>query len=97
MKKQALIVATAILLSLPLAVHAAEKNKKKDLFMAADTDGDGKVSSTEYVAATKEKSDQATAQAKFATLDTNKDGSLSREEFNGKSEKKGGRKKKAES
>ena len=95
MKKEIMIAATAVLLSLPLALHAAEKTKKKEPFLAADADGNGKVSSTEYVAAMKGKLDQAAAQAKFTELDLNRDGSLSREEFNSSSgAKKGGKKKK---
>ena len=97
MKKSVLTAALAASLSLPLALHAADEAKKKGPFVAADTNGDGKVSQTEYVAAMKGKLDEAAAKAKFADLDKNKDGSLSREEFNaGGGEKKGGRKKSAD-
>ena len=85
------IAATAVLLSLPLASHAADEAKKKGPFMAADTDGDGKISQTEYVAAMKGKLDEAAAKAKFAELDKDKNGSLSCEEFNAGN---GGKKKK---
>jgi Ca2+-binding EF-hand superfamily protein len=62
--------------------------------MTADTDGDGKVSQTEYIAFVKGKMDDAAAKAKFAELDKDKNGSLSREEFNaGAGEKKGKKKK----
>ena len=95
MHKRILIAATAVLLSLPLALHAADEGKKKGPFMAADTDNDGKVSLAEYVASMKGKLDEAAAKAKFAELDKDKNGSLSREEFNaGAGEKKGGEKKK---
>lgn len=95
MQKRILIAATAVLLSLPLAVQAADEAKKKGPFVAADTDGDGKVSQTEYVAAMKGKMDEAAAKAKFTELDKDKDGSLSRQEFNpGGGEKQGGKKKK---
>src|SRR3954463_2997561 len=95
MQKRILIAATAVLLSLPLASHAADQNKKKGPFMRADTDGDGKVSQTEYVASMKGKLDETAAKAKFAELDKDKDGSLSREEFSaGAAGKKGGKKKK---
>jgi len=96
MQKKFLLAATAALLSLPLALHAADENKKKGGgFAAADTNGDGKVSQAEYVAAVKGKMDEAAAKAKFAELDKNKDGSLSPEEFSaGAGEKKGGKKKK---
>ena len=93
MQKQILIAATAVLLSLPLALHAADETKKKGPFMAADADGDGKVTQTEYVAAMKGKLDETAAKAKFAELDKDKNGSLSREEFSA-GEKKGGKKKK---
>jgi hypothetical protein len=103
MQKRILIAATAALLSLPLAVNAADEAKKKGPFVAADTDGNGSVSKTEYLAAMKGKLETAAAEAKFAELDKDKDGSLSRQEFNagagqkkdgGKSdEKKGGGKK----
>jgi hypothetical protein len=95
MQKRILITATAMLLSLPLASHAADDTKKKGPFVAADTDGDGKISQTEYIAAVKDRMDEAAAKAKFAELDKNSDKSLSREEFAaGAGEKKGGKKKK---
>jgi Ca2+-binding EF-hand superfamily protein len=95
MQNRILIAATAVLLSLPLASHAADEAKKKGPFVVADTDGDGKVSLTEYVVAMKGKLDETAAKAKFAELDKNNDKSLSREEFNaGSGEKKKGEKKK---
>jgi len=95
MQKRILIAVTAALLSLPLALHAADEAKKKGPFMVADTDNDGKVTLAEYVAAVKGKLDDTAAKAKFADLDKDKNGSLSREEFNaGAGEKKGGKKKK---
>lgn len=95
MHKRILIAATAALLSLPLALNAADETKKKGPYMLADTDGDGKVSKVEYVAAMKDKLDAKAADTKFTDLDKDKDGFLSREEFNaGGGEKKGGRKKK---
>lgn len=94
MHKRILIAVTASLLSLPLAAHAADGAKKKGPFAVADTNNDGKVSQTEYVAAMSGKLDEAAAKAKFAELDKDKDGSLSRQEFNaGSGEKKGGKKK----
>jgi hypothetical protein len=95
MQKRILIAATALLLTLPLASHAADGAQKKGPFVAADTDNDGKVSQTEYVTAMKGKLDETAAKAKFAELDKDKNGSLSREEFNaGAGTKKGGKKKK---
>jgi Ca2+-binding EF-hand superfamily protein len=93
MQKRIILTAAAIMLSLPLALSAADQ-KKKGPFMAADADNDGKVTQTEYVAAVKGKMDDAAAKAKFAELDKNKDGSLSREEFQAGTEKKGEKKKK---
>ena len=91
MQKRILIAATAALLSLPLALNAADEAKKKGPFMVADTDGNGTVSKTEYVASMKGKLDAAKAEAKFAELDKDKDGSLSRQEFNaGAGQKKDG-------
>jgi Ca2+-binding EF-hand superfamily protein len=96
MKKHILIAATAALLSLPFASHAADEAKKKGPFMVADADNDGKVTLAEYVAAVKGKMDDAAAKAKFAELDTDKNGSLSREEFNAGSGKKGSGEKKGD-
>ena len=93
MQKRIILTAAAVMLSLPLALSAADE-KKKGPFMAADADSDGKVTLTEYVAAVKGKMDDAAAKAKFAELDKNKDGSLSREEFQAGTEKKGEKKKK---
>ena len=95
MKKEILIAATAVMLSLPLALHAAAQTNKKGAFLAADANGDGKVSQAEFVAAMKGKMDPAAAKAKFVELDMNKDGALSREEYNaGRGGKKGAKKKK---
>lgn len=92
MQKRILLTATAVLFSLTLAAQAAEK--KKGPFLTADADGDGKVTVAEYVASVKGKQDDAAAKAKFAELDTNKDGSLSREEFAAAAGGKKGEKKK---
>ncbi len=93
MQKRILLTATAVLFSLTLASQAAEK--KKNPFMTADADNDGKVSATEYTAAVKGNLDEAAAKVKFAELDKNKDGFLSREEFvAGAGGKKGEKKKK---
>ena len=79
------------LLSLPLALNAADQAKKKGPFVVADTDGNGSVSKGEYVIARKGQLETAAAEAKFAELDKDNDGSLSRQEFNaGAGQKKGG-------
>ena len=96
MQKRILIAATAALLSLPLALNAADEKKKGGGgFTAADADGDGKVTKTEFVAYVKSRMDEKAAAAKFTELDTDKDGFLTREEFAaGNTGKKGGGKKK---
>ncbi len=80
MNKRTLItVAIAALISLPLALNAADEPKKKGGgFAAMDTDKDGKVSKKEFVAAQK---DAAKGESRFAQLDKNNDGFLSQEEF----------------
>ena len=96
MKKQILIAATAALLSLPLALNAADQTKKKgNPFTAADANGDGQVTLAEYVAAVKGKMDETAAKARFEALDKDKNGSLSQQEFSAGGEKKGGKKKSA--
>lgn len=83
MNKRTLLTAViATLISLPLALNAADENKKKGGgFAAMDTDKDGKVSKAEYLAAMKGKGDDAKAEARFKTLDKNGDGFLTQEEF----------------
>lgn len=91
MQKRIIIAAIAAALSLPLALNAADENKKKGGgFVAADTDKDGKVTEAEYVAALSGRLDAAAAKARFAKIDADKDGSLTRQEFSaGVGEKKG--------
>ena len=92
MQKRILIAAIAASLSLPLALNAADESKKKGGgFTTADADSNGKVTQTEYVAAMKGRLEEAAAKARFTELDKDKDGSLSRDEFNaGTGGKKGG-------
>ena len=96
MQKRILIAATAALLSLPLALRAADEGKKKGGgFTAVDTDGDGKISKTEFVAYSKNRGmEEKAANDRFAALDTDKNGSLSREEFAAAGKKKEGEGKK---
>jgi len=101
MQKRILIAATAALLSLPLALRAADEGKKKGgNFAAVDTDGDGKISKTEFLAMSKTRGmDEKAANARFEALDKDKNGSLSREEFaaaGGGKKKEGEGKKKTE-
>lgn len=96
MKKHILIAATAALLSLPLALNAADQGKKKgNPFAAADANGDGNVTLAEYTAAVKGKMDDNAAKARFNALDKNKDGKLTSEEFSAGAKKGGGKKKNA--
>jgi Ca2+-binding EF-hand superfamily protein len=94
MQKHIRMTALAALLLIPLALPAAERTKKKAAFAAADTDGDGKVSPSEYVAAMKGKLDESAAKARFADLDKDRNGSLSPEEFSTSTGEKKSRKKK---
>jgi len=77
------LVAAAAVLTLAAAVYAADDAKPNRAFSKADTNGDGKVSEAEYLAAQKDKTDEAKAKAKsaFARRDKNKDGVLSADEF----------------
>lgn len=84
MKKQLLLLAAvAALVSLPVESFAADVGRKKSAFSKADTDGDGKVTQAEFVAAAKGKRGESKAADAFARLDKNKDGSLTTEEFKG--------------
>lgn len=84
MQKRILIAATAVLLSLPLALNAADEKKKGGGFKAMDTDGDGKVSLAEFKAAMSKsgKMNDEQIEKRFKDLDVSpKDGALSAEEF----------------
>jgi hypothetical protein len=65
-----------------------EACKKGDFFVTADTDKDGKISLAEFTAACAGKKD---VEAKFAAMDADKDGFVTKEEMKtckGKGEKK---------
>jgi hypothetical protein len=77
------VAAATAALTLAAAVYAADDAKSNRAFGKADTNGDGKVSEAEFLAAQKDKTDEAKAKAKtaFARRDKNKDGALSADEF----------------
>ena len=82
MNKRNLIAAAFVaLISLPLAVHAADEKKKGGGFAAMDSDKDGKVSKKEYMAAMEGKGDASKAENRFKSLDKDGDGFLTQEEF----------------
>jgi hypothetical protein len=91
MKNRTLLTAAlAALLSLPLALSAADEAKKKGGgFESMDANKDGKLSKEEF---TKNQKDPAKAESRFAQLDTNKDGFLSKEEVAAGQKKKEGSK-----
>jgi Ca2+-binding EF-hand superfamily protein len=82
-----LILLAAVALSVPAVVFAAKGEAKpkaalpKVSFETADKDKDGSVTEAEYLAALGENADQKRAKARFAQLDTNHDGKLSKEEM----------------
>ena len=82
-KRTLLAVAIAALLSLPLALSAADEKKKGGGFGAMDTDKDGKVSLAEYKASMSKsgKMDEGQIAARFKELDKNTDGFLTQEEY----------------
>jgi len=84
MKKQLiLLAAVAALVSVTVNSFAADGGRKKNAFSKADTDGDGKVTQAEFVAAAKGKRGESKAAEAFARFDKNKDGALTAEEFKG--------------
>ncbi|MBN9146408.1 MULTISPECIES: EF-hand domain-containing protein [unclassified Novosphingobium] len=70
MKTYMIPVAAALLV--PVAAHAQTGGRMADLFAGADTDHDGRISRTEFVAA---------RNAHFAQLDRNGDGVVSAADF----------------
>jgi Ca2+-binding EF-hand superfamily protein len=86
MNKRTLLAAVfAALVSLPLAVTAAEEKKKGASFASMDKNKDGKVSKAEYMEANK---DNPKAGDRFAALDKDGDGHLTEEEFKAGQKKK---------
>ena len=93
MQKRFVIAAIAALLSIPLAVTAAEGRKKGGGFAAADKNSDGKLDQAEYVAYVKASKsgagkEDAAIKARFKGLDKDGNGSLSQEEFSAGMKKK---------
>jgi Ca2+-binding EF-hand superfamily protein len=89
-----LILLAAVVLTAPLAVFAAKGEAKpktalpKVSFETADKDKDGSVTEAEFLAAMGENADQKRAKARFAQLDANHDGKLSKEEMESGAKKK---------
>lgn len=89
-----LILVAAVVLAAPVALLAAKGEAKtktalpKVSFEAADKDKDGSVTEAEFLAAMGENADQKRAKARFAQLDTNHDGKLSKEEMEAAGKKK---------
>lgn len=89
-----LILVFAVAIAAPVALIAAKGEAKsksalpKVSFETADKDKDGSVTEAEYLAAMGENADQKRAKARFAQLDTNHDGKLSKEEMEAAPKKK---------
>jgi Ca2+-binding EF-hand superfamily protein len=94
-----IVAALVAAIALPGAAFAAKADKKKDkaateTFASVDKNGDGGITTEEFLASQKDKLGEEAAKARFATLDKNKDGKLTSDEFGGAEEKKKRRKKK---
>lgn len=73
-----LVIGSAMAADKPKAKEAAKAQKTADLFIAIDTDKDGKISLAEYVAYTK---DKVKGEKAFKVMDKNGDSYLVKEEF----------------
>lgn len=73
--------AMAAFLSLSIAAFAADANRKKNALGKVDADKDGKITEAEFVAAMKDRLDEAKAKAAFAKRDKNHDGVLTADEM----------------
>jgi hypothetical protein len=86
MKTTRLLVASlAAVIALPIAASAAKGDRKKTdtapAFSTIDKEAKGSVSEAQYVAAVKDTLGEEGAKAKFAALDTDKDGKLTAAEY----------------
>lgn len=88
MKKSvtAVFAAVAVALSLPVTGHAAKGGDKKkespaEAFEAFDQNKDGVVTQVEYLGLMKKVLGEETAKTRFASLDKNSDGKLTKDEF----------------
>lgn len=88
-----LLVASGLLLAAPSVIAADDQKDPAAKFQSIDTDGDGRISQSEFTSAKREKkhwwnrsstADSASAQKSpelFTQLDANRDGFLSSQEF----------------
>jgi hypothetical protein len=87
-------------LAAPFTLHAAKAEKKDpseartpaNAFALMDRDGNGAVSLGEYVAAERDRVGDGAAKTRFAELDKNHDGALTRAEFGVRDDRAGQRK-----
>jgi Ca2+-binding EF-hand superfamily protein len=73
-----LVIGSAMAADKAKAKEAAKAQKTADVFMAIDTDKDGKISLAEYVVYTK---DKVKCEKEFKVMDKNGDNYLVKEEF----------------
>ena len=89
--KRLLVATLAAAIALPTAAFAAKGDKKKnavatETFASVDKNGDGNITTEEFLATQKDKLGEEAAKARFGTLDKNKDGKLTSDEFGGGTE-----------
>lgn len=94
-----LTLALVAALAVPAATFAAKGDRKEkggNAFTKIDTDGNGSITESEFVAANSKRGTAEAAKSKFASLDKNHDGKLDKAELAGAKnagEKKGRKKK----
>jgi Ca2+-binding EF-hand superfamily protein len=96
--KGLIALALVATLAVPAVTFAAKGDRKEkgNAFSKIDTDGNGSISESEFVAANSKRGTAEAAKSKFASLDKNHDGKLDKTELAGAKndgEKKGRKKK----